>query len=294
MPGHPEALKSWLRKTERTKMSKKEIEKTQTHLPANTQDYGADANTGFEGQTREDLVIPFINIVQPNSKIAQESEKVRPGQFYNNVTEEALPSINLIPCYVDHLYVEWRSRKEGGGIAGRHQLDSEYVAKHKAASGGGNKIFTEPPNSKGEPQGNQIVETYYMYCVVLNAEGSESEGMVVVPFKSTNIRQYRKWNTKVNMFTLRSEDGRKVRPPLFAHRIKLSTTKEENPEGVWYNYQIESTNGDIKNSLIPPGHELLEEAKSLREMVMSGTAKAGSEEFEATATSDKAGSNKPF
>lgn len=240
-------------------------------------DYGQDAGAGYENQRREDLVIPFVHILQPLSQAVQDNEALRPGQFYNNVTEESSSELYVVPALVQHCFVEWKQRKDGGGFVGIHQLDSDFVKQCRELSGGGNKIFTQKPNDKNEPQGNQLVETYYLYCLTLEKGTNESNGMVVVPFKSTNIRQYRKWNTKVNMFTMRTSDGRKVRPPLFAHKLKLSTIKEENQEGTWYNYQIDSAQGDIKSSLIPPGSELLEEAKSLREMVESGAARAAHE-----------------
>lgn len=259
-------------------------------------DYGTDANAGFENQRREDLVIPFVHILQPLSEVVQSNEALRPGQFYNNVTEEASSELFVVPALVQHCFVEWKQRKDGGGFVGIHGLDSDYVKQARELSGGGNKIFTQKPNEKNEPQGNQLVETYYLYCLTLEKGTNECNGMVVVPFKSTNIRQYRKWNTKVNMFTMRTSDGRKVRPPLFAHKLRLSTIKEENQEGTWYNYQIDAANGDIKSSLVPPGSELLEEAKSLREMVESGAARAAHEQEAAgePATGANPKGNRPF
>ena len=71
----------------------------------------------------------------------------------------------------------------------------------------------------------------------------------------------------------------KGRPPLFAFRSRLKSVKQKNEKGTFYNFQIEPFNTNWKTSLIDPlaNKNLLEEAKSFREMVTSGVARAAFE-----------------
>ena len=85
------------------------------------------------------------------------------------------------------------------------------------------------------------------------------------------------------MFQVKTPDGRKVRPPLFAHTVKLTTELEHRPGGDSYNVVLNPAKGDVAASLLPPGHPALEAAKNLRDMVISGGARAA---YESTEGSD--------
>lgn len=70
----------------------------------------------------------------------------------------------------------------------------------------------------------------------------------------------------------------KGKPPLYAHRAKLGTVKQENEKGKFFNVEITPLKGEggWVGSLIHPKNEteLLEEGKNFRDMVVSGMAKA--------------------
>ena len=80
------------------------------------------------------------------------------------------------------------------------------------------------------------------------------------------------------MFTLKDEKtGRKIRPPLFAHRVRIKTEKQKNNKGEFFNFDLEPANKNVKDSLLAADSELFALAKSCRDMVNSGAAKASHE-----------------
>jgi hypothetical protein len=231
-------------------------------------DYGADAGVGFENQTRADISIPFLTVLQALSPQITSMEAAKPGMLFNTVTDELVDGKTgrvFVPATTKHQYVEWVPREKGGGFVAAHEADSEVVKQAMAGSKDFGKYTT--------PNGNQLQETFYIYGMLLD-EADQPAEMAVIGFTSTKIGVYRRWNTKVNMFTLPQPDGRKVRPPLFAHKVRITTVKEKNNKGEFFNFELQPANGSVAASLLPPGHAALEAAKQLRDMIVSGTAKA--------------------
>jgi hypothetical protein len=233
-------------------------------------DYGVDSGTGFEGTSKTDLAIPFLGILQSNSpQVSEDNPKgAKAGLLFNTVTRELISAedgIALIPVHKDHSFVEWVPREKGGGFIASHAPDSDVVKQTLAALKGAR------PTKLVLPNGNQLVETYYIYALLLNEEGTQSSGFCVISFTSTKIKPYRDWLTSMFMI--------KGRPPLFAFRSRLKSVKQKNEKGTFYNFQIEPFNTNWKTSLIDPlaNKNLLEEAKSFREMVTSGVARAAFE-----------------
>lgn len=243
------------------------IPKTQNTVPA-VLDYGADTGVGFENQTRDDITIPFLTVLQALSPQITSMQDAKPGMLFNTVTEELFDGktgIILVPATTRHVYVEWVPREKGGGFFGVHEVNSDVVKQARANSKEFNKLTT--------PSGNQLTETFYLYAVVLD-KNDEPLNPVTLAFTSTKISVYKRWNTKVNMFTIKSPSGAKIRPPLFAHKVRVTAVKEKNNKGEFYNFDLQPANGGVADSLLPPGHPALEAAKEFRQLVESGAARA--------------------
>lgn len=241
-------------------MSKELKEKAETGLEV--YDYGQDAGSGFENQTDADIAIPFIYVLQSNSDAVQ-SEKANSGQIYNNVTGEFSDEVIFVPATTQHVFVEWIPIDDGGGFVGIHQLNSDVVKKAKEES-------TEFGRYK-TPEGNDLIETFYVYGVT--CQGEEATGMGCIAFTSTKISVYKRWNTKLKMFQINS-GGRKICPPLFAHLTKMTTIKESKGKYNWHNAVLSPANGSVKESLLSPQDPRFQAAKECKEMVESGLVRA--------------------
>lgn len=248
----------------------------ETGVAASGFDYGEYSHSGFEGTTVNDLSIPFINVLQPLSPEVtdQTIEGAKAGDLLNSVTKEILKQpVVIIPVFKEAAVVEWVPRNKGGGLVDRHELESE-VFKKAIAKNGGSRIPPKDAEGKRIPfkseAGNDLVETYYVYCLIMNETGTESEGYCVLSFSSTKIKVYKDWLTAMY--------AQKGRPPMFANRCKLSTVKQTSDSRTFFNYRIAPLEPSWRESLINPGTEdglaLLKEAKEFGDMIMNGLARA--------------------
>lgn len=256
-------------------MTKTDIAKTndKTTAVATTgdYDYGADAGVGFEGTTAKDLSVPFLGILQSNSPQVEDGtvEGAKPGMIINTVTNELIDGEKgqiFIPVHYDRAYVEWTPRDKGGGFVGLHDVNSELVkAELEKQKGARGKIILA--------NNNELIETEYCYCLTLEKDALTPSGFAVLSLTSTKLTPFRKFKTALFML--------KGKPPIFVNRAILKTDKQKNEKGTFWNAKFEpAVGGSWKTSLIPNNadyKELIEEAKSFRQMVLSGMAKAAFE-----------------
>lgn len=264
-------------------MSKKknEVATTGGGVPA-TYDYGDDAGSGFEGTSGSDLSVPFLGILQSNSPQVEDQDPTgaASGMLFNTVTRELIDGetgVCFLPCFKEGpVWVEWIPRINGGGFVGMHDPESDAVKN-------GEQIMhpeTGKPTRKLRHGENELVETFYIYGLILDETGAETMGFAVISFTSTKIKPYRDWITA--MYTL------KGKPPIFANRAFVRTTKQKNDAGTFYNFRIDPLADTWRDSLINPAEQghLLTEAKEFAEMVKSGMARAA---FETENSADGAG-----
>lgn len=230
-------------------------------------DYGEDVGAGFEGTTSRDYAIPFIAILQNGSpQVAAKIAKAAvPGAVYNTVTNELWAGeegVPFIPAMRDHCFVEWVPRDKGGGFVARHGLDSDVVVHAKETG-----EFGEYKTSSG----NDLVETQYVYGVLPLVDGPT---MAVVAFTSTKIKKYRAMMTKARSVQITLPDGRRINPPLYAHRFLMRTVLEANVHGQFYNWDIRWDGENAAACRLSPDDEVYQLAKACRDMVISGAAGA--------------------
>lgn len=228
-------------------------------------DYGEHAGSGFENISSADLLIPFLTILQPTSPQVTEGDgSLQAGLFLNTVTGEFYEGekgVPFQPVDFQHMFVEWVPREKGGGIAGRYLPEDELVVA-EVAKNNNSVVGIKLSN------GNELIETYYVYGNILNEAGTEVEGFAVLAVKSTSIKPMRGWLTAMRMV--------KGKPPLFAFRALLKNNKQKNDAGVWWQLDPKPLGSDWRASLIDPTKDgsLLEAAVSLQEMIRSGKASA--------------------
>lgn len=258
--------------------TKQDVEKVEAQLPATGFDYGQDAGAGFEGTKGSDLSVPFLGILQPLSPQVEgnDPEGAASGMLFNTVTRELLDGekgVIVLPCHKEGpIWVEWVPRTKGGGFVGLHDPESEAVKN-------GEQILnqdTGKPTRRLRHGENELIETYYIYGLLLDEEGLATQGFAVISFTSTKIKPYRDWVTA--MYTL------KGRPPMFANRARLRTVKQKNDSGTFYNFRVDPFEKTWAASLINPATQpaLLTEAKEFRDMVISGMARAAFETAQST------------
>lgn len=246
---------------ETTDLAKKE---QGTTALAEVHDYGELAGAGFDNQTSDDIAIPYLGLLQALSPSVADGDN-KAGQLINTVTGDVFDGeVFVVPVFTEHNYVEWVPQDDGGGFVAVHELNSPFVQETKDLNDDQFKLKTE--------SGNDLVETFTMYCLLLDDADSPSSAMpIVVSFTSSKIKVYRQL-----MLKLRTVKGR---PPLFAFRLGITSKQETSKKNgkTYYNFVVNPVGGSATASMIDPTGEqsqLLAEATALIEAIKSGIAKA--------------------
>ena len=89
-------------------------------------------------------------------------------------------------------------------------------------------------------------------------------------------------------------NGRKVRPPLFAHTVRVTSVEESAGGEDYFNFSLSPADGKVADSLQEPGSPALEAAKAVADMVKSGIARAAHESMDGGAGGERDDDDLPF
>ena len=259
---------------------------TANNLPSVYEYDDEDAGAGFENSETADFAVPFYHVLQATSKAVKECEdgSVRAGMIYNSVTQIAYdadsgknkPGRLVIPCAYTHNFNEWRPRDSGGGFVGIHEPHSPFV-RDIVAKGEFGKYKT--------PDGNDLVDTYTMYC--LSVEENEGEfdfdtvefDQVVIPHTSTKIAAFRNTASKMRMMTI---PGTRKSFPIYSHiwrvQTKSQVNKGETSFNILWTLAFGSGRDAAAKSQIPTGSLLFEAAKKMYRLCADGEMQAKTQE----------------
>lgn len=235
-------------------------------------DYGEHAGAGMD-VSLDELLIPFVGLLQKDSKQCVEGEAkfidgAEAGMIINKATNQLFPGgtgLVLVPVLRTHTIEEWVPLDAGGGHVATHGLRDDIVedARARARAAGDNsrypKLVTE--------EGNELVETYSLFCIHASDEG-EPLGFIVVPFTSSKISRYKAFRTAID--TLKG--ARKM--ALYSFVARLTSFDDKNKKGRFKNFTLAPVTGDAASSRIGPDNPLFQAAVSLKEAIESGRAKA--------------------
>lgn len=244
---------------------------------AQVYDYSGIAGTGFENTSEKDLATPFIELLQQNSKKATESSPkyvpgARPGMFLNTGTGELIPGkpgFAFVPLHVDHCVVEWSAER---AFVARHPIDAQLfkdaLARYEANTDPNKTLSKDVKSADGK---NQLVETYYVWALLLAEDGITPTAGVILSFKSTGIAVYRN-QLYTPLYQFKGAGGK-----LFVHRMRATTTTRQGTKGDSISMRIEPLKGSIRDSLIDPASELFQAVLKSYENVRAGKVKMAAE-----------------
>lgn len=238
-----------------------------------TYDYSQYAGQGFESHTREDYAVPFLGVLQSNSPLVESNATARPGMLVNTVTQEVFDGkkgILFIPVDTQHNVIEWKPRLQGGGFVAQHSMDSELIKTVKAE-----QEFGKYKTIKGDDKSNDLIETFSVYGIFVNDHGTPEQ--MIISFSSTKIKTYKRWMTKARTVQVVLPDGRRINPPLFAHRYRITSVGEKNAKGSFFNFQIDFDGGNAEKCRLPTDDVLFQAGAAFFELLKSGNIKAAYE-----------------
>ena len=254
-------------------------------LPA-IYDYGDEAGAGFEGAAKADYLTPILDIVQDMSKEVKKHliANVKAGDIILRALGEiydGAKGVVFIPVAREKCFMVWKPRDGGGGLVGRLEETDAIAVKLKAAKPFGKIVMAD---------GNELVETYNMFGLIVTEGGAMR---VAVPFVSTKIGNYRGLMTKAQSILVPGPGGKKVIPPLFSHRYLLKTVLREKGDQSWYTYgQIGFDGLTALDARLDPRGALYEDARAFHQQIKAGQVQvdtAGAEHEEADTGAEHSG-----
>lgn len=238
-------------------------------------DYGDDAGAGLANIERDEIRIPMFRVLQSNSPQCQPveaggTEGAKAGMIFNTVTGEMFDGkegLLFIPVDRDHNFVEYVPRDEGGGFVGVHDPHDTHILDMRDAQGKFGKLKSRS-DALGKP--TEIVETFYLFGMLVDAEGTLVCG--VVPFTSTQISKYQAFMTRYMSIKYPNSKGDKITPPLWAHKWWLRTVYQTNKKGSFFGWLVVLETEPAIQSRMRLDDPLYQQGKAFYEMLKSGAA----------------------
>lgn len=174
---------------------------------------------GNEGVKQEDITIPRLGIIQSQSPEidaddpAKYIEGAKVGQIFNTLTREVYDRIIVVDTFFRKEFAVFVKRTAGGGFRGSYPTQKEAVAAVE---------------SSDKPMDLEIIETGLHFCVAVNPDTKAIIGEVVIPMTITKLKVSRAWNSMIVM----------QRADRFAGMWALTTKKEKNDKGTFYNFAV--------------------------------------------------------
>ncbi len=231
--------------------------------------FSADAGDAID-MGIEDVAIPFISVLQSGSPQVKKSDAkyikgAEEGSIFNSLSQEVTPGeegITVIIAAYERVQIEWKPRSKGGGIAGRHAVDSGKEKElREVDTPDGPRMFL--------PNGNTLEDTAEYYVLLVNKDGSVAQALL--PMARTQMKTSRRLNALISSLKLRRSDGSQFTPPIYSQVYKLTTIPQENARGSWYLWQAERV-GSVTDKAV------YEAAKAFSQAVRKGEVKAPTED----------------
>lgn len=252
-----------------------------------TMDYGTDAGAGMENVTADELAIPFFRMLQGlspqvNPAEAKYIEGAKQGEILNTATGEHFPVMDFVAVHRDHNFGEYTPREQGGGFIGIKAPDDPEVLSLRAKQGKFGKLITA--------RDTHLVETFSLFGIAVIG-GRASRG--VISFASTAIKAYTGFITQVSGIEYPNSKGDLQRPPLWAHRWRISSKPDKNKKGSFFSWKIEPAEPRVDGqfpfikSRMNPDAGLYIAGKEFYEMIKAGKVTVKREDAAVDEDADK-------
>lgn len=229
-------------------------------------DYEEYEGQGFENHSRDDYAVPFLGVLQSNSPLVESNASARPGMLVNTVTQQLYDGkegVLFIPAHTVHNVLEWKPRNLGGGFVAAHDMKSDIVQRAKTE-----QEFGKWKTVKGDANSNDLIETQSVYGIFLDESGSSSQ--MIISFSSTKLKSYKAWMTKARTLQVVTASGRRINPPLFAHKYRITSIAEKNAKGSFFNLSIDFDGKDAEKARLGKSSPLFQAALSFAELLSQG------------------------
>lgn len=249
----------------KTEVAKKE----QAGLPAEYAGLEEYAGQGLDDLDSSDRSVPFLKVLEKNSPEVEDIDGAKPGMIIDTSTGRLYETIRFVPACREHAFVEWVPIDNGGGLVASYGIHEKISQWAKSQRG---KITLR--------NGNDLVETFYLFGLLLGEEGEDDEPKpVVLSFTSTRIKTYKSIVNRSDSIMLRGASGRKFKAPWFCHVWRIGTQKKQDGNQSWYVYtaEFDSPQKDAAGARLPADHEVVQMGAEMVRQKSEGELKMAQE-----------------
>lgn len=244
--------------------------KEQAGLPAEYAGLEEYAGQGLDDLDSSDRSVPFLKVLEKNSPEIETVDGAKPGMIIDTATLKLYDSIRFVPAAREHAFVEWVPIDNGGGLVASYDMNSDIAKWAKSQRG---KISLK--------NGNDLVETFYLFGILLPEEGDDEldPKPVVLSFTSTRIKTYKSIVNRSDSIMLMGANGRKFKAPWFCHVWRIGTLKKVDGAQSWYLYtaEFDSPNKDATGARLPADHIAVQMGAEMVRQKSSGELKMAQE-----------------
>ena len=244
--------------------------KDQAGLPAEYAGLEDYAGQGLDDLDSSDRSVPFLKVLEKNSPEIESVDGAKAGMIIDTSTNRLYETIRFVPACREHAFVEWVPIDNGGGLVASYGMGEDIAKWAKTQRG---KISLR--------NGNDLVETFYLFGILLPEEGDdEAEPKpVVISFTSTRIKTYKSIVNRSDSIMLMGAGGRKFKAPWFCHVWRIGTLKKVDGNQSWFLYtaEFDSPNKDAAGARLPADSEVVQMGAEMVRQKSSGELKMAQE-----------------
>lgn len=265
------------------KKSKAVAKKEKAGLPANLMEELEEAGAKREAMGKDDMSIPFIQILQSLSPQCTKGEpeyvkEAEASMLYNTVTREMFPTFDeddkpitafrVISVAYKSSFIEWVTRANGGGFVAEYDVALGTTAITQTNDN--NLDIIQQGSPIGTP-GNQLSFTHTHFVFALDEDGSIEPA--IMSMVMTQVKPSKIWNALIDRTRLPVEiSPTKKKAPRFFGIWSVSTERRSNDHGTWYvwNFTRDGSITDLGESW----GEVMADAKSFAAGINKGDVSA--------------------
>lgn len=273
--------------------TKKEVATASAVLPEEFADLEQFAGEGLDDLDAQDRSVPFLKVLEKNSPEVEDNPDAKPGWIIDTSTGELYESVRFVPATREQAFVEWVPVDDGGGLVASYTPTSD-IGKWAAGQRGKIKL----------KNGNDLVQTFYLFGLLLSEDDSTEPKPVVMSFTSTRIRTYKTIVQRSDGIMLPRSDGKgKFKAPWFCHVWRIKTDKKVDGKMTWFVYDaaFDSEDGTAEGARLPANHpavvmgSAMVQQKASGDLRMADAGAAGEQpETDAVSAPDPDAENPPF
>lgn len=197
--------------------------------------------SGFEGADKDSFAIPFLQVIQKMSPMADEDSPkyitgAKAGMLFNTVSQrlyDGKAGLLIIPCAFKRSFIQWAGRDAEGGFKGEFMPEQVLEMQNRGdiTSVGGRLMKPLADGSVNEKKSDYFADTRSHFVLIIDPETGEIS-RAIMPLSASQVKASKMLMTALQQKKVETPRGR-MTPPTFANLVRVTTSGMSNEKGSW-------------------------------------------------------------